>query len=125
MPALHTLLAFLVVAAVFVALPGPSNLYVLARGLQSGSEAAIAGAAGCATGAFVYVAATAAGLSALLASSATVFAAIHYAGAAYLCWLGVAALRSSARRSCSDMLGSSSPAAPWRPTTVGSAIVTP
>jgi threonine/homoserine/homoserine lactone efflux protein len=96
MPAGHTLLVFALVAAAFVAVPGPSNLYVLTRGLQSGSRAAVAGAAGCATGAFVYVAATAAGLSALLASSQAVFAAIHYAGAAYLCWLGVSALRSRA-----------------------------
>jgi threonine/homoserine/homoserine lactone efflux protein len=111
MPALHTLLAFLVVAAVFVAIPGPSNLYVLARGLQSGSQAAIAGAAGCATGALVYVVATAAGLSALLASSATVFAAIHYAGAAYLCWLGIAALRSRTSDEPQAVSGSRSP---WR-----------
>ena len=111
MPALHTLLAFVVVAAVFVAIPGPSNLYVLARGLQSGSRAAIAGAAGCATGAFVYVAATAAGLSALLASSATVFAAIHYAGAAYLCWLGITALRSRAPDLPQTVTG---PRSPWR-----------
>jgi threonine/homoserine/homoserine lactone efflux protein len=68
MPAVHTLLAFAALAAVFVAVPGPSNLYVLARGIQSGSRAAVAGAAGCATGAFTYVVATAAGLSALLAS---------------------------------------------------------
>jgi threonine/homoserine/homoserine lactone efflux protein len=96
MPAVHTLLAFAAVAALFVAVPGPSNLYVLTRGLQSGSRAAVAGAAGCATGAFVYVTATAAGLAALLASSQIVFAAVHYAGAAYLCWLGIAALRSRA-----------------------------
>jgi threonine/homoserine/homoserine lactone efflux protein len=82
MPALHTLLAFAALAALFVAVPGPSNLYVLTRGIQSGSRAAVAGAAGCATGAFVYVTATAAGLSALLASSHAIFAAIHYAGAA-------------------------------------------
>jgi threonine/homoserine/homoserine lactone efflux protein len=96
MPAAHTLLVFALIAAAFVAVPGPSNLYVLTRGLQSGSRAAVAGAAGCATGAFVYVAATAAGLAALLASSQIVFAAVHYAGAAYLCWLGIAALRSRA-----------------------------
>lgn len=96
MPSAHTLLAFAALAALFVAVPGPSNLYILTRGIQSGSRAAVAGAAGCATGAFVYVTATAAGLSALLASSQTVFAAIHYAGAAYLCWLGIAALRSPA-----------------------------
>jgi threonine/homoserine/homoserine lactone efflux protein len=96
MPAAHTLLAFCLVAAVFVAIPGPSNLYVMARGIQSGSTAAVAGAAGCATGALTYVAATAAGLSALIASSQVVFAGLHYAGAAYLCWLGIAAWRSPA-----------------------------
>jgi len=96
MPSTHTLLVFALLAAAFVAVPGPSNLYVLTRGLQSGSRAAIAGAAGCATGAYIYVIATAAGLSALLASSQMVFAAIHYAGAAYLLWLGISALRSRA-----------------------------
>jgi threonine/homoserine/homoserine lactone efflux protein len=94
MPATHTLIAFALVAAAFVAIPGPSNLYVIGRGLQSGPVAAVAGAAGCATGALTYVAATAAGLSALIASSQLVFAGLHYAGAAYLCWLGIAALRS-------------------------------
>jgi threonine/homoserine/homoserine lactone efflux protein len=93
MPAAHTLLAFSLIALAFIAIPGPSNLYVMARGLQSGSAAAIAGAAGCATGAMTYVAATAAGLSAVIASSQVVFAGLHYAGAAYLCWLGIAALR--------------------------------
>jgi threonine/homoserine/homoserine lactone efflux protein len=96
MPAADTLVAFALVAAAFVAIPGPSNLYVIARGLQSGPGAAVAGAAGCATGALTYVAATAAGLSALIASSQLVFAGLHYAGAAYLCWLGIAALRSPA-----------------------------
>jgi threonine/homoserine/homoserine lactone efflux protein len=111
MPALHTLVAFAALAALFVAVPGPSNLYILTRGIQSGSRAAVAGAAGCATGAFVYVTATAAGLSALLASSQTVFAAIHYAGAAYLCWLGIGALRSRAP----DMPRAvSGPRSPWR-----------
>jgi threonine/homoserine/homoserine lactone efflux protein len=95
MPAAHTLLVFALVAAAFVAIPGPSNLYVMARGVQSGSRAAVAGAAGCASGAMTYVLATAVGLSALLASSEAVFAFVHYAGAAYLCWLGLAALRSS------------------------------
>jgi threonine/homoserine/homoserine lactone efflux protein len=96
MPAAHTLVAFALVAAAFVAIPGPSNLYVMARGIQSGASAAVAGAAGNATGAMTYVAATAAGLSAVIASSQIVFAGLHYAGAAYLCWLGIAALRSPA-----------------------------
>jgi threonine/homoserine/homoserine lactone efflux protein len=110
MPATHTLIGFALVAAAFVAIPGPSNLYVIGRGLQSGPAAAVVGAAGCATGALTYVAATAAGLSALIASSQLVFAGLHYAGAAYLCWLGVTALRSGAPRSSP----SAGPRSAWR-----------
>jgi threonine/homoserine/homoserine lactone efflux protein len=95
MPSTQTLLIFALVAIGFVAIPGPSNLFVLGRGLSSGARPAIAGAAGCATGAMTYVAATAAGLSALIASSQLVFAALHYAGAAYLVWLGITTWRSA------------------------------
>ena len=95
MPSAGTLAVFLLVATGVIVVPGPSNLYVLGRGLQSGPRAAVAGACGCATAALTYVVATAAGLSALIASSEALFAAIHYAGAAYLCALGVIALRRS------------------------------
>jgi threonine/homoserine/homoserine lactone efflux protein len=97
MPDTRTLLIFTLVAIGFVAIPGPSNLYVLGRGLQSGTRAAVAGAAGCGSGAMAYVTATAAGLSALIAASQTLFAALHYAGAAYLCWLGIATWRAADR----------------------------
>ena len=110
MPATHTLLAFCLVAVVFAAVPGPSNMFVLARGLQSGSRSAVAGAVGCATGAYAYVVATAVGLAALLASSHVVFAAVHYAGAAYLCWLGIVALRSRAPEAPLP----AGPRSPWR-----------
>jgi threonine/homoserine/homoserine lactone efflux protein len=92
MPTAHTLLVFSLVAVAFVAIPGPSMLFVIAQGLRNGPRSAVAGAAGTATGALTYVAATAAGLSALIASSSTAFAVVHYAGAAYLCFLGLTAL---------------------------------
>lgn len=95
MPTPATLLLFAAVALGFAALPGPSNLFVLARGIGTGARPALAGAAGCATGASVYVVMTAVGLSALLASSHTVFSIIHYAGAAYLVLLGVRAWRAA------------------------------
>src|ERR1051325_10367125 len=94
MPDTGTLLIFTLVAAGFVAIPGPSNLFVLGRGLQSGTRAATAAALGNGTGAMGYVVMTAVGLSALIASSQVLFAVLHYAGAAYLCWLGVSALRA-------------------------------
>jgi threonine/homoserine/homoserine lactone efflux protein len=112
MPHAHTLLLFTLLAAGFVAVPGPSNLFVLGRGLQSGARAAVAGAGGCATGAMTYVAATAAGLSALIASSQILFSGLHYAGAAYLCWLGVAAWRSADR--VAAPVAADGPSAPLR-----------
>jgi threonine/homoserine/homoserine lactone efflux protein len=97
MPAITTLLVFATVALAFAAVPGPSNLYVLTRGIGHGPRPAMAGAVGCATGAVVYVVATALGLSAILASSVTVLALIHYLGAAYLVYMGIRALRSPAQ----------------------------
>jgi threonine/homoserine/homoserine lactone efflux protein len=111
-PSAATLAVFLLVATGVIVVPGPSNLYVLGRGLQSGPRAAVAGACGCATAALIYVVATAAGLSALIASSEALFAAIHYAGAAYLCALGVIALRRSHDGSAPDATPNA-PASVW------------
>ena len=113
MPAVHTLLVFSLITIVFVAIPGPSNLFVVAQGLRNGPRAGVAGAAGCATGALAYVSATAAGLSALIASSATAFAVLHYLGAAYLCWLGVVALMARGEEE-DDGAAAGSPRSPWR-----------
>jgi threonine/homoserine/homoserine lactone efflux protein len=97
MPSIATLLLFAAVALGFAALPGPSNLFVLTRGIGLGRPSAIASAAGCATGATVYVLLTAAGLAAVIASSQVVFAGLHYLGGAYLLVLGLRALRSRER----------------------------
>jgi threonine/homoserine/homoserine lactone efflux protein len=93
MPGLATLLAFGVIATLVAAVPGPSNLYVVGSGISGGRRMAAAGALGCATAALVWVAATAAGLEALLASSGTAFTAVHWLGAAYLFVLALKAFR--------------------------------
>lgn len=94
MPSVSTLSTFVVVVAAFAAVPGPSNLYVVAQGLRMGRRSALAAAVGCACGAATYVAATTVGLAALLASSATALSVLHYVGGAYLVFLGVRAWRS-------------------------------
>jgi threonine/homoserine/homoserine lactone efflux protein len=99
---------FCLVVAAFVALPGPSNLFVAARSAQDGLPAAVAGAVGVATGSLAYVIATALGLAALLAASRPVLAALHYAGAAYLCWMGIERLRRP------DAGAAPAPAGAWR-----------
>lgn len=87
---MSTLSTFVVVVAAFAAVPGPSNLYVVAQGLRAGRRSALAAACGAAT----YVAATTVGLAALLSSSATALSVLHYVGGAYLVFLGVRAWRS-------------------------------
>jgi threonine/homoserine/homoserine lactone efflux protein len=89
MPATATLLTFVVIAAGFAALPGPSNMYVVSQGLRGGHRAGLSAALGCAIGASLYVGATCVGLAALLASSVTALTALHYVGGAYLLFLGV------------------------------------
>jgi threonine/homoserine/homoserine lactone efflux protein len=92
-PAPATLLTFVVIAAGFAALPGPSNMYVVSQGLKAGHRAGLAAAVGCAIGASVYVVATSVGLAALLASSVTALTVLHYVGGAYLLFLGFRFLR--------------------------------
>src|SRR5262249_14969008 len=93
MPDSATLLTFVAIAAVFAAVPGPSNLFVVSQGLRAGHRAGLAAAAGCALGALTYVAATTVGLAAVLASSAPALSVIHYVGGAYLLFLGLRLVR--------------------------------
>jgi threonine/homoserine/homoserine lactone efflux protein len=91
-PASSTLATFALAAFALIALPGPNVFYLLARSISEGRRAGIVSALGTETGTLVHIAAAAAGLSALLASSATAFAFVRYAGAAYLIFLGLRVL---------------------------------
>ena len=86
------LLIFVSAAVALLVVPGPAVLYVVARGIDQGRSAALVSVLGIGTGAMVHVAAAAVGLSALLVSSATAFAAVKYLGAAYLIYLGIRTL---------------------------------
>lgn len=92
MPSTSTLAAFAAAAFVLIAVPGPNMIYLVARSLSEGRHAGVLSALGIETGTLVHTAAAAVGLSALLASSATAFAVVKYAGAAYLVYLGLRAL---------------------------------
>ncbi|MCM6772471.1 LysE family translocator [Nocardia sp. CDC159] len=88
----HPLL-FLLAATTLIAIPGPNHLYITARCIAEGRRAGVVSALGVETGTLVHVAAAAAGLSALIAASATAFTALRYAGAAYLLYLAYRTLR--------------------------------
>jgi threonine/homoserine/homoserine lactone efflux protein len=98
MPPLDVLLAFLVTTALFSLLPGPSMLYAAARTMVGGRQAGLMAALGLHLGAYVHVAAAAAGLSVLFHAVPIVYAAVKLAGALYLVWLGICLLRSGKRR---------------------------
>ena len=93
MPELHTFVIFAVASAAFLAVPGPSVIYIVSRSLAEGRTAGIVSALGIQAGGLVHVIAATIGVSALLASSATAFSIVKYAGAAYLIYLGVRRLR--------------------------------
>ena len=80
---------FVVAALVLLLTPGPAVLYIVARSLEQGRRAGLVSMLGVHIGTLVHVLAAAAGVSAVLAASATAFAVVKYVGAGYLVYLGV------------------------------------
>lgn len=74
--------------------PGPDTAYIVGRSVQLGWRGGAAAALGICTGCLVHVFAAAIGLSALLAASSFAFTVVKWAGAAYLCFIGVQLLLS-------------------------------
>lgn len=90
---LDQVLGFGLAAFVVIVVPGPSVVFTVGRAVAYGQRVALATVVGSATGFFLVMSLVAAGLGALVAESITVFTIIKLAGAAYLVWLGVQALR--------------------------------
>jgi threonine/homoserine/homoserine lactone efflux protein len=80
---------FVLAALLLLVTPGPAVLYIVARSIDQGRQAGLVSMLGVHAGTLVHVAAAAAGLSAVLAASATAFTVVKYLGAAYLVYLGL------------------------------------
>jgi RhtB (resistance to homoserine/threonine) family protein len=88
-------LPFLALSAVVVVTPGVDMALVTKNALLHGRAAAQAAAIGVNLGILLWTVAAALGLAALVAASAAAFTAIKLAGALYLTYLGLQALRRS------------------------------
>ncbi|MCU0839193.1 MAG: LysE family transporter [Rhodospirillales bacterium] len=92
-----TLGAFALAAAAIVVSPGPDTLVILRSALASGARAGLAAVLGVQLGLLVHTVLAAVGITAVIASSPTLFTMIAVAGAAYLAWLGWQGLRATGR----------------------------
>ena len=96
-------LAFVAASTALLLIPGPTVLLVLSYSICQGKRVALATVAGVAVGDFVAMAASLAGLGALVLASATLFTVLKWVGAAYLIYLGVKLFRSASTASLGDV----------------------
>jgi threonine/homoserine/homoserine lactone efflux protein len=117
---IHDLPLFIVAGLLLNITPGADMALIGARSASQGFRSGAAAALGVGAGCFVHVAAGALGLSALIASSATAFTVLRWAGAAYLLWLGLGLLRGSGGGAARQSDGASTAVATaWRSFTQG------
>ncbi|MGH3196529.1 MAG: LysE family translocator [Streptosporangiaceae bacterium] len=107
------LLGFALASLVLIVIPGPGVLFVVGRALAHGRRTALATACGHAAGNYVVAACVAVGLGTLLERSVAVFVVVKIAGALYLVWLGIHAIRQ--RKSLADAFAAAAePREGWR-----------
>jgi threonine/homoserine/homoserine lactone efflux protein len=94
LPPWPLLAAFLVASFILAATPGPGVLYIVTRSISQGRTAGFASIAGVALGNYLNAVCAAIGLAALLTVSSAAFLMVKYAGALYLVYLGIKAIRS-------------------------------
>jgi threonine/homoserine/homoserine lactone efflux protein len=89
---IHDYGLFVLSAVLLNIAPGQDTLYILGRSIGQGRRIGIASALGVSAGTVVHTFAAALGLSAVLATSASAFLIVKWAGAAYLVYLGIRAI---------------------------------
>lgn len=86
---LNLWLAFVLAAILIAVSPGPGAALSMSAGLRHGQFGALPAIFGLQAALLIQLAIVGMGLGAVLAASATAFAVVKFAGAAYLVWLGV------------------------------------
>ena len=91
---IHDYWLFVLAGVLLNLTPGQDTFYILGSSIARGRRIGVASALGICSGCIVHTLAAAAGLSAILATSAAAFAVVKLVGAAYLIYLGVRYLRA-------------------------------
>jgi RhtB (resistance to homoserine/threonine) family protein len=91
-------LAVAVAHLLAVASPGPDFAMVVRQSLAHGRRPAVWTSIGIGSAILVHVTYTVLGIGILLLTSPLLFSAVKFAGAGYLAWIGIKALRSRPRR---------------------------
>jgi threonine/homoserine/homoserine lactone efflux protein len=113
-------LTFALVAGVLTVTPGLDTALVLRAALTRSRGEAAATAAGIVAGLFVWGAAAAVGVSALLTASDLAYDVLRYAGAAYLLWFGARLLVRAVRGSVAPAEpDGTAPTSAWRAARAG------
>ena len=113
---------FLVASALLTIAPGPDIVYVLTRGIAQGRKAGFAAALGFAVGCIFHTLLAALGIAALIRSSPLAFDLVRYAGAAYLAWIGIQAIRHASAFSLSALDDERALATIFRQSVIGNAL---
>jgi threonine/homoserine/homoserine lactone efflux protein len=104
---LSQVLAFALLSVVIIVVPGPSVLFTVGRALTVGRREALLTVAGNAVGVYLQAIAVAVGVGVVIERSILVLTVIKFAGAAYLVFLGVQAIRH--RRKVTEALAAGIP----------------
>lgn len=107
------LLAFTLAALVLIVIPGPSVLFTIGRALALGRRGGLLSVLGNALGLIPIIVAVAFGIGGIVAQSIVLFTIVKVAGAAYLVFLGVQAIRHR-KRSSQSAIDGSMPRSAWR-----------
>ncbi|MGF1621556.1 MAG: LysE family translocator [Rhodomicrobiaceae bacterium] len=92
-----TIISFTIVAGLLVISPGPNGVLIAKTVPTSGKTAGFANVAGFVSAFYLHGALSVFGISVLLVQSAQLFFIVKMLGAAYLCWIGLKALRDAWR----------------------------
>ena len=87
------LVTFFIASLLLIVVPGPTVLFVIGRSLALGRRGGVLSVTGTTLGMLVLVVLVALGLGVIVAQSVILFTVVKFAGAAYLVWLGVQAIR--------------------------------